>query len=399
MDDISEVEAQAAKIFERLKQIRDEADPRDPATAKRIKVLRAMYYELKHEIARRNGVPYQSAAKVKVNNEEMWGHTKYQTLWQDLDGNTWSDFEGCTWETILSAGAVASRSEVRHISRLTAETMQSCTARQRECIGLYYGEQMNMDDIGTNLGICKSTVCRTVARGLTNMGRTLIARLYIPQCVTSDGRFDYIRFVRDTKIMTDRQLEILWYSLAGESITEIAERLQVGKSTASRTLTRARNSLKEVGVDVIQARNYPPITRKMLVDMSEVEIAENLGLSLAFAYDRFWPGVEISGIPLLAYHICCLMAEGLSAELAATEVGCGESYAEMISQKYRKLDIVWDKALLPKYTPANRTERLRGGAILKAVRELMSNGGAAVDCISEDVLSQIERRRSLCVGA
>ena len=42
---------------------------------------------------------------------------------------------------------------------------EDVTPRQREMLLLYYGEQLNMRQIGTRLGVDKSTVSRTIKRG------------------------------------------------------------------------------------------------------------------------------------------------------------------------------------------------------------------------------------------
>lgn len=47
------------------------------------------------------------------------------------------------------------------------------TPRQRQMLALYYGEGMNMRQIGTLLGVNKSTVSRTVKRGEQRLRRCL----------------------------------------------------------------------------------------------------------------------------------------------------------------------------------------------------------------------------------
>lgn len=41
---------------------------------------------------------------------------------------------------------------------------QELTPRQAQLLRLYFEEDMTMDEIGRELGICKSTVSRTIAR-------------------------------------------------------------------------------------------------------------------------------------------------------------------------------------------------------------------------------------------
>ena len=50
---------------------------------------------------------------------------------------------------------------------------EDVTARQREFLLLYYGEQLNMRQIGERLGVDKSTVSRTIKRGEARLRRGL----------------------------------------------------------------------------------------------------------------------------------------------------------------------------------------------------------------------------------
>lgn len=50
---------------------------------------------------------------------------------------------------------------------------EDVTPRQREMLLLYYGEQLNMRQIGTRLGVDESTVSRTIKRGERRLQRCL----------------------------------------------------------------------------------------------------------------------------------------------------------------------------------------------------------------------------------
>ena len=50
---------------------------------------------------------------------------------------------------------------------------EDVTPRQREFLLLYYGEQLNMRQIGERLGVDKSTVSRTIKRGEARLWRCL----------------------------------------------------------------------------------------------------------------------------------------------------------------------------------------------------------------------------------
>lgn len=50
---------------------------------------------------------------------------------------------------------------------------EDVTERQREFLLLYYGQGMNMREIGEKLGVDKSTVSRTIKRGEARLRRCL----------------------------------------------------------------------------------------------------------------------------------------------------------------------------------------------------------------------------------
>lgn len=57
--------------------------------------------------------------------------------------------------------------------RLAMALRQEVTPRQRICLRLYYGEGLNMTEIGSHLGVDKSTVSRTIKRGEARLRRCL----------------------------------------------------------------------------------------------------------------------------------------------------------------------------------------------------------------------------------
>ena len=56
---------------------------------------------------------------------------------------------------------------------LTHALRQDITERQREYMMLYYGKNMSMEAIAQELGVNKSTVCRTLQRGRQRLYRCL----------------------------------------------------------------------------------------------------------------------------------------------------------------------------------------------------------------------------------
>ena len=65
----------------------------------------------------------------------------------------------------------------REISRLKRNLIRALredvTPRQRQTLAMYYGQGLNMREIGEQLGIDKSTVSRTIKRGEHRLRRCL----------------------------------------------------------------------------------------------------------------------------------------------------------------------------------------------------------------------------------
>ena len=58
----------------------------------------------------------------------------------------------------------------RNLARALKEEV---TEKQRRCLLMYYGEGLNMREIGERLGVDKSTVSRTIKRGENRLRRCL----------------------------------------------------------------------------------------------------------------------------------------------------------------------------------------------------------------------------------
>ena len=56
---------------------------------------------------------------------------------------------------------------------LVRALQEDVTPRQRQALLLYYGERLNMREIGERLGVDKSTVSRTIKRGEQRLRRCL----------------------------------------------------------------------------------------------------------------------------------------------------------------------------------------------------------------------------------
>ena len=64
--------------------------------------------------------------------------------------------------------------QIARVKRNLIRALQEdVTPRQRQALLLYYGEQLNMREIGERLGVNKSTISRTIQRGERRLRRCL----------------------------------------------------------------------------------------------------------------------------------------------------------------------------------------------------------------------------------
>lgn len=75
------------------------------------------------------------------------------------------------WAALL--GADNSRELTRLRGKLARALAEEVTPRQRQVLDLYYQEEMNLEEIGLELGVGKSVVSRTLRRGEDKLRRCL----------------------------------------------------------------------------------------------------------------------------------------------------------------------------------------------------------------------------------
>ena len=87
------------------------------------------------------------------------------------DDNTYGMVDLAMYSNMM---AEDNREQIGRLKRnLTYALRQDITPRQREYMILYYGQGMSMEAIGKQLGVNKSTVCRTLQRGRKRLYRCL----------------------------------------------------------------------------------------------------------------------------------------------------------------------------------------------------------------------------------
>ncbi len=409
MSALEDARAQKDKLWRRYQEVK-EALPGIRETGERrrqeyrAKTLLQMYREACAEVMRLEGRQSQAKLKRQIAMDGLFNTGS--VVWSDLQGMTWGRADGMTWGDIMAAKepGVATARQNRLLTQLLNDGLAACTDRQREYIAAYYMREMAMDDIAERDGVNKSTVSRTIKRGLARVAHNVVARLTIARYVTDDGLFDYVEFTKETSVLTDRQIEVMYLLLTHGVTLEFAGGwLGRNKSTMSRTRQRAEQRLEAVRVDFIPRRNIKGVKFTDWINLSETELAEQLGLRPTFFYRYLYWGQTIAGFPLMTYYVMCLLREGRTAEAITDQVGCSAGF---VREARHQLDpaimdgVTFDLSLVPPYHPKRVKRSGRAGnVVLAALRDLTRGEDGIIDRITPEVLEAVEQRGRACAGA
>lgn len=404
MSELDRARDNKSRLYHRIKEVNDiianTTDSSERCRQKeRLRILRDMYRDANEEYNRLIGKVTKRGSGNNVRCEDIFNTG---LVWSDLNGTTWKSVEGSTWDSIARAyGSDEMTDEQSKILvSILSDSFEGCTDLQKTYINDYYYHGLTIDDIAEKLNINKSSVSRTIKRGMSNISKHVIARLAIANCIDDEGRFDYIKFVQSTSILTERQTETLYLCLTDDaSYAMVSSYINRQVSTVSRTIERAEVRLSKVRVDFIPYYNVTSVKFSDWSHLSEEELAAQLGLSYRFFYSIVRRGETIFNIPLLKYHTLCLLRSGSDVKTVCNHLGICQSYCRSIDKEYSSRDIKLNLEYLPRYN-ARKIDRVsRDGkhSIITALRSLTDGNSSIVDRIDKSTFAKIQsRRRSSC---
>lgn len=400
---LQEALEQKEKLRERHKEAAAAAkETTDPTERRRqlgrAKVLWDMYRDACEEVRRLKGdapTVWKEQSKTVSLDSAAGAAFSSRMLWEDLREMRFNEMDEAVWGDIIQAKeGVKTGRQSKILSGLLEDGLNACTEKQKACIKAYYVDERVMGEIAEASGIDQSVVSRCIKRGLSRIAHHITARLSIARCIDESGKFDYIKFCRESAVLTERQVELLYLMLTQNvTCTAIGGWLGRSKSSVSRSINRAEEKLAAVRVDFIPRSNVTGVKFGDWAAITERELAERLGLSFKFAYTHLYRGMEYQGLPLLKYHALCLMAEGVSPRQAAETLGCSEQYCRKVWRTYGKLSGTVSMDRLPGYLPQKVPRRkVEGGSVLAALRDLTRGTDQIIDRITPEVLARLEKR-------
>lgn len=392
-EELDEARARKSGLWGRYREARAAAsETRDPAERRRqqerARILKAMYQEACEDVRRLD--PTVATSREKRREENGSGGAALDALmrsgalWTDLEGQSWSRMTGYTW-----GGETASTGRAAQaLTQMVREGVERCTPRQREALLAYYTTEDPVGEIGARLGVGASSVSRAVTRGLRRVSRYITAKLLIQRCVDDNGFFDYLTFVNSAQILTERQREMMFLALAGDtSYTDMAGYVQRNRSTVWRTVERVEQNLNGLAVELDAGMSTVKIRRRDWAGVTEKELAQRLGLSARFYYGTVCRGQTAGGMPLLEYVILRRLRETNDPGLTAAELGCSKEWAKKIGRKYQNLEELPD-VKVEDYRPT-KPRRVK---LPENPYAVFGAGGAIIDHIDADTYRALQAK-------
>lgn len=238
---------------------------------------------------------------------------KNNVVWSELDGHTWNQVEAGDFVEVSAS--------MEQLQSWMAEGSQRLTDRQRLYLDAYYNDGLSMEAIGQLYGVNKSTVARVIHRGLARMQEWVDAKKLIRSCAAPAGRFDWKGYLEQVQVLTIRQKQLLLLVLTKLPRTqqELAEKLEIEKSTVSRILSRAGRTVRRLNVRGGEPTSVPQIRDWARAD--KFSLAIQTGMPLHFYYRYCFRGQKVGGVSRYVYEISRRREAGEPPEAVAEELG------------------------------------------------------------------------------
>lgn len=231
----------------------------------------------------------------------------------------WSDLEGHSWQHVEAGDFVNLGTSMEQLQEWMAEGAQRLSDRQRQYLDAYYNEGLSQLAIAQRYGVDKSSVSRVIRNGLNRMQVWVDSKKLIASCADGKGGFDWVRYLSQVPVLTDRQrqLMLLVLSKLPKTQEELAEKLELESSTVSRTLSKAGNTIHQ-----LQVSGKPTGRPEIRWDKADkFSLALDTGMPLYFYYMYCFRGQRVGGMSRYRYEMERRREAGESPEKVAQEMG------------------------------------------------------------------------------
>ena len=322
MTQLEEFRAQMDKLLARREEYKGRlraagsASERD-ALRQKLRTYGTMIRELQEQIDHLDP-PKERKARARENRRLDIGAMSFDFF--ERSGAVWSDLEGCTWEQAEAGDPVELGASMAQLQQWMAEGSERLTERQRVYLDAYYNQGLSLEYIAREYGVNKSTVSRVIKNGLSRMQAWVESKRLIQECADGHGGFDWTKYLSQVPALTDRQRQLMLLVLSKWPKTqeELADKLELGQSTVSRTLTRAGKTVQQLGARG-EATTRPEIRNWEGAD--KFSLCIQTGMRLYFYYRFCFRGEKIGGLSRYNYELARRREAGESVDQVAQELG------------------------------------------------------------------------------
>lgn len=265
---------------------------------------------------RRSGRMQKSAACIERLRADFFGAAADMTT----DGPSWDEIEGQSWDQLEAGDYTELGTTAKQLQKWMAEAGERLTGDQKKYLDAYYNEGLSMEHIAQRYGVDRSTVSRSIRRGLARMQEWTDSRKLGADCTQPAGRFDWVRYLLEVGVLTDRERQTMLLLLSGLPQTqgELSDKMELDQSTVCRAVQRATKKLGK-----LEAKGEP-VSRPVIEDWEhagKLETTLQTGMPLNFYYKFCFADERIGGLTRYQYEIARRRAAGISPAETARELG------------------------------------------------------------------------------
>lgn len=322
MTALEEARAQRDKLAKRIREYQElaktETDGQRRLELKqKVTAYRAAIRDIKVQIDHLDPPKKKKAQKTQRKRLDI-GAMSFDFF--ERNNTVWSDLEGHSWQQVEAGDTVELGANMEQLHTWMAEGSERLTDRQRLYLDAYYNEGLSLEAIAQEHGVDRSTVNRVIQKGLARMQEWVDSKKLIATCVDGKGGFDWERYISQVPTLTDRQRQLMLLVLSKSPKTqdEIAEKLELNKSTVSKTLIRAGETIRRLNVG-----GGNPVSRPKIQwdEADKFTLAIQTGMPLYFYYRYCFRGQKIGGLSRYMYEISRRRESGEPPEVVAEELG------------------------------------------------------------------------------
>lgn len=316
-----QVERLRGRMREYREQLKEETRPEELAALKRkIRACQMAVQDLQVQI------DYLNPPKVPKHQKTRRQHLDIGAMpfdFFEMRDEVWSDIEGHSWQQVEAGDFVTTGITVEQLQSWLAEGAQLLSRRQRLYIDAYYNRGLSLKLIAQEYGVDRTTVSRVIRKGIAKMRRRVEEKKLISSCADGKGGFDWIKFISQTSVLSDRQRQLMLRIISQKSKTyaELACGLGLNRTTVSRTIARAWRAVQNLGIPGVD-----PLI-----------LARQLGLEVGICCRLCDRGKDEAGLTRYQRELLRCTQAGLSTREIAKQLGISVNAArDMLAALRRK---------------------------------------------------------------